>query len=383
MVSQHDELRELVNNYTFRTINTDAPAWLACPVYRLYLGDDTKFAQVCEETPLSFDPRLLGILQAPDPPSISVFHDLAGPMPSGKFWGVYYQLMEKAGAQPKLYTGSGTNAEYGASVRLVQYEERKMLPRFVAKAFDEGYTITATGLFCWADLPPTEIVPSARLRFNALEAVFDMIFFTSHANVLDWIWDGIRPWSREDVEWLPLGSHSPLRERPAGDLDMSKEQLLAYEAERKKQIAVNSKRAEDAERAQDPAAYLARKLKEKLAWEAKNPDKVKETAAGVRQRAIASQKHPCTVCETSFPSVTALAKHMASDAHAEQVRLAAGGAPKSVSAATLRSREFAARNKASKKFLCKVCNKAFGLKGHLDRHDASKRHLRAVAKASA
>ena len=49
---------------------------------------------------------------------------------------------------------------------------------------------------------------------------------------------------------------------------------------------------------------------------------------GVRERARASQKHFCDICESSLQSKTALAKHLKSKAHLEKVRLAAGGTPK-------------------------------------------------------
>lgn len=58
-------------------------------------------------------------------------------------------------------------------------------------------------------------------------------------------------------------------ERPQGIHDMTPEQLRAYNDERKAKIkermAIISKRHEQTERANDLRAYLARKLREKLA----------------------------------------------------------------------------------------------------------------------
>lgn len=52
-------------------------------------------------------------------------------------------------------------------------------------------------------------------------------------------------------------------EQPQGIRNMTPEQLLAYKI--KKRMAVISRRHEQKERANDLQAYLARKLKEKLA----------------------------------------------------------------------------------------------------------------------
>lgn len=58
-------------------------------------------------------------------------------------------------------------------------------------------------------------------------------------------------------------SSRPLMEQPQGIRNMTPEQLLAYKI--KKRMAVISRRHEQKERANDLQAYLARKLKEKLA----------------------------------------------------------------------------------------------------------------------
>lgn len=71
------------------------------------------------------------------------------------------------------------------------------------------------------------------------------------------------------------------------------------------------------------------------------------------------------------PLVTALRKHMASKAHLEQVRLAEGGAPKVVSVEAARSWKFSAKHKA------------FNIKGHLNKHNGTKKHLAKVAAAAA
>ncbi|RMZ85151.1 hypothetical protein DV738_g261, partial [Chaetothyriales sp. CBS 135597] len=175
-------------------------------------------------------------------------------------------------------------------------------------------------------------------------------------------------------------------ERPHGEAQhgMTEEQLKVYNQERlqhaKEQMALRSKVAENKERTNDLEGYLARKRREKLAWTKANKARVLKTAAGVRARAIASKSYECKTCGVSLQSACALAKHLASKAHEEQVRLAAGGTAKPVSEEALQSRSHAAKNKASWKHYCAVCDRAFNIKGHLDKHLASKKHLAKAAK---
>ncbi|KAK4044435.1 ATP-1 H+-transporting ATP synthase [Parachaetomium inaequale] len=364
---------------------TDAPEWYACPVYKSILGEDEKFSKVCSDTPLSFSPTLLNVLESPTPPALEFFLNLPASGPNDKVWAIYSILMEKPLAKAKLYVGSGTNAQDRVRARMSNYEKRNSLPRFVRLALEDGYDIKHIGLLCWAPIPPPELIPTARVRFYALEAAFTFIFFAAFETRLDGLWASMLPWDRADVAWLPLCSHSPLMECPRGNLDMTEEELKAYNTERqarvKEQMAAAAKRYEARERARDLAGFLERRAAKKLAWTNKNRDQVKATAAGVRARAKAAKKHECHICNISLQSKTALAKHLKRKAHQEQVRLAAGGKPKPVSAATLRSRRFAANKRAEGKFYCPTCDMRFGIKGHLDKHKRrSKAHLAKLAK---
>lgn len=145
--------------------------------------------------------------------------------------------------------------------------------------------------------------------------------------------------------------------------------------------AKNSKLAEEREKTADLQAYLLRKRTEKNAWTEINRDKVHKQAKETRARAKASGKHRCAVRDTNFASKTALKKHEDGLEHLEAVRAAAGGAPKAVSAATQRSRNFLAKNRDSKKFHCVICDMSFGTKAYLKNHtDNSKRHKAKAAK---
>ncbi|TQN74949.1 hypothetical protein CSHISOI_00471 [Colletotrichum shisoi] len=160
---------------------------------------------------------------------------------------------------------------------------------------------------------------TSRVRFHLLEATFTFLFFARVEFEIEYLFDDILPWKREDVPWQPGCSHSALMERPRGLFDMNDEQVIAYKAERQK--------------------------------------RAKERQA-----------------------IKALRKHLASKAHLEQVRLAEGGAPKVVSADTARCRKFSAKHKAAKTYYCPVCDRAFNIKGHLKKH---KKHLAKVAAAAA
>lgn len=387
MAAPQDTLQELVNGYTWCVITTDAPSWYTCPVFRLMLGQEAPFEKACTDTPLSFPPSLLNVLHSANPPSLSFFRSLPVPAPKDKLWGVYCLLLERDGSQPKIYIGSGTNASSGIVARLKNYATLSSLPRLVDLALKQGYSISHSGLLCWAPIPPETLIPSARVRLVAVEATFAFIFHAGFQTKLDPLWAPILPWGRDTVGWLPLCTHTALMERPAGGHDMTDEQLVQYNAQRrarsKELMAIASKRCEDRQRADDLKGYLARKLRERLAWEARNKDRVLAQAAGVRARARASRRHECTTYGVALQSVTALAKHMASKAHQEQVRLKAGGAPKEVSSATMRSRRFAAMKKESKAYYCAICDKAFNIKGHLTKHNSSKKHIAKASAASA
>jgi hypothetical protein len=379
-------LRELVDSYTWCTVNVDAPDWYICPIFKTCLGEEESFNQICSAIPLSFAPGLLDVLQSSSPPSLDFFRSLPPPPLGEKVWAVYALLLEKAGYPAQLYIGSGTHSLSGVNIRFRDYDQGKNLPRFVQATLEQGYTISYRGLLCWAPLPSDSLIPSARVRFVAVEAVFTFIFFACFETKLDAIWAVFLPWKRETVDWLPLCSHTALMERPAGVFNMTEEQLKAYNDERKRhhkeRTVANATRAIERRRANDLEGYLARNRRESQTWALRNKAKVLKTAAGVRARAIASKAHECKTCNISSQSRVALAQHLATKAHQEQLRIANGGSAKSASGDALRSRRSAAKNKADKRFYCALCDKAFGTKGHLAKHNTAKKHLEKVAAAS-
>ncbi len=285
---------------------------------------------------------------------------------------VYALLLEKRGCQTKLYFGSATKSQLGLYARLQEYDRGSHWPRLVQHAVDQGYAISHRGLLCWAPLPTAGQVPSARVRFVAVGAVFCSMFFAAAETKLGALWTVFLPWRREIVAWLPLCTHTPLLERPQGVHDMTPEQLKAYNEERrrrvKEQMAVNNKRHEDKSRDNDIEGYLAQKRRERFVWDHASKDRVHGTAAGVRARTRTSKKHEWHNLQRRSCACHGPREHLASKAHKEQLRLAASGQAKPISIKTMRSRRHVAKNKANKTHYYAIYDTAFNIKDHLAQH---------------
>ncbi|KAF0332046.1 hypothetical protein GQ607_000062 [Colletotrichum asianum] len=228
-----EELREIVDGMTHCAVTPDAPEWYLNPVFKTVLGaEDGVLESLCSDHPLFSADHFLRVLKDDAPPSLDFF--------------------QKIGCPAKLYIGSGTSASQGVFSRLIDYdnENSSNLP-------DLHY------------LPSAAHVPRARVRLVAVEAVLAFVFFAGRPCQMDVLWEDLLPWRREQATWEPLCTHTAFLEKPPGDVEMSSEQLEAYNAARivraKQNMAKNSKAAEDREKAVSLKAYRARKLKEKLA----------------------------------------------------------------------------------------------------------------------
>ena len=364
------KLQELIDDYVWRLVKVKGPGWCTNPIFDMVLGTRESFEEICTSTPLSFAPNLLNVLKSPTPPPLRFFQTL--PKPMGKFWGVYVVLLTKRGHKSKLYVGSGTEVEYGYLGRLSKYSVDKIskkmrrrklsssLPRFVARAYRNGYTLDHAGLLCWTAIPPPERVPRGRVRVVAVEAVFASIFYAAFKTIIDPLWTDFMPWDRDDVSWDPLCSHSALKETVAGDFDLSSEQLIAMAAARKLRLR-------------------ERKAKEKRIWTARNSKRAADTHAKSIAKARASKKHHCDVCDLTFPSASLLKIHLDTKAHANKV----AGKRSKPSANTLRSRAFTEKTKANKRFHCELCDLSFPSQAKLTTHNGTKRHLAKEKEASA
>lgn len=228
------------------------------------------------------------------PPTLDFFRSLTTEPSRDKVWAIYVLIIEKPGEKPKL--GSGTNSLYGVRSRLANYNQRTLLPRFIDPAFRASYTITHRGLLCWAPIPSVTLVPSARLCFLALEAVFCILFlhssrlavlgtnmfYYSHpltstplscarSCLLHSLFTGLKsldasgPTSclgKHFVGWLALCSHVPFMELPEG-FDMTDDELLEYAEKRRKRRAELARLYEQGAKAKDFKGFLARRLRDR------------------------------------------------------------------------------------------------------------------------
>ncbi|KAI8219322.1 hypothetical protein K4K54_009584 [Colletotrichum sp. SAR 10_86] len=193
------------------------------------------------------------VLMAKRPPTLDFFRTLLKPNKSNPVWGVYTILMEKANHPAKLYVGSGTNADHGVVTRLRDYKRETLLPQLVLKALQEGYSISHAGFLCWCAMPKPGQAPIARLRVITVKATMAFVFFAGRPCKMDVLWDDMLPWTRDEVSWQPLCTHTAFLGKPPGDLDMSEEELESYNTQRREralmQMKINSREYEDREKA--------------------------------------------------------------------------------------------------------------------------------------
>ncbi|KIV89749.1 hypothetical protein PV10_07129 [Exophiala mesophila] len=153
-------------------------------VFYSILPSKPEFDQICAENPLKFAPGMLSVLESPSPPQFAFFESPPTLDSDEDLWAVYIVLLilRDGTIQQKLvYTGSGTDSIDGADARLEVYSTRDSpkLPSRVRAAFDKGARLHHVGLLCWSPLPPVSLVPRARARFLAVEALFTTIFSSS------------------------------------------------------------------------------------------------------------------------------------------------------------------------------------------------------------
>lgn len=358
----------------------DAPSWFINPDYKAVFADRSVYDDLSAQCPLSVAPGLESVLSASTPPSSSVFTSLPG-VPAEKSWGVYGLWFVKPGEVPKLYCGSGTGSVGGVRNRLNDYRPGSAhLPRFVRKAFEDGFTLAHSGLFCWTPLPPDGLVARLRARFLLLEALFTLFFHACIPMSTDVYVEAFVRWPRQDVPWAPLCSHLSLREALRGGIELSVEQLEIVTAVRRARahdVAMAASQAHRArQRAEDEGAYKAKVTTTRKAWANKNLDKVNKNAAKVRQKNLDARRFNCDDCDEPFQSQHALDKHLATQRHAD-VLAGITPSPLSTYAQTQKDKRQEAKDKGQ--YRCLPCNKSFDTEWALNRHNKTGLHQRRAA----
>ena len=376
-----------LDKYISEHINLTAPDWYLNPQMKAVLGSDSAAtAAAYAATPLQFASGVLETLQSEQPPSPDFF--LTTPWPESKVWGVYAMLMVKDGCEPGLCIGSGTDSMSGARKRMQQYYDKtnSTLPIAVRRLFKQGYDVAHIGLLCWCPIPPPTVRPRARLRFVALEGAFTNMFYSAIATCMDGIWVHLTPWSRDDVLWKPLNSHSPFNEG-VDKLDLTAAELVELEAARrlrakehsKKAYAKNSQRMReqyDLERAQDIVAFRLKKKIQAISWVARNKDKAALHCHRSKKKAVDTQRFSCATCGKAFADSSKLARHNKTDRHKAKV---AGQSP------SRRAAEYQRRMAsivANKTHYCDTCDQYFSGAGHLIAHNSTRKHIAKSALAN-
>jgi len=367
-----------IDNVVHGIIELDAPSWYINPAFQTLFKERSTYDSVAAASPLTMASGLDDVLSDPDPPSLDFLRSLPMLPKDAKFWAIYGIVMEKAGCDPDLYCGSGTDADVGASSRLKNYTPLgSNLPPFIKLRFQQGYHISHIGLLCRALLPTPGLVPRVRARFLLLEAAFTIVFHAAFEASTDSFLSHLYLWPREAVSWGPLCSHLPLNEAIRGNLDMSPEELEIIAALRTAQLAKNalerSRRYRAKQTEEDPVGFLQKNAAAKLSWSINHRDQVNKTATKGRASRIEKKQHHCHDCDTSLQSAHALEKHLASQDHKDRAAGRRRNAPSDSAVAVAAVR---ANAKANKTHHCLPCNKSFSNDWSLTRHQSTGLHAR-------
>ncbi|KAH0367935.1 hypothetical protein KCU65_g4357, partial [Aureobasidium melanogenum] len=345
------ETEDLVLSLTFECLN-DTPKSMKNALYTTQVKKYTDLQQAASDVELMFPSDLGEMMKASTPPTLPWFKSL--PNFSCPGFIVYLLVLTKPGHRYKIYIGSGTDSRFGGSSRLDHYDYSDALPQLVKKALDDGYVIAHKGLLAWTTtLPRPGLVPKTRLLFLALEATFAYNFWAMRAYKKDYGMGHMSLWPRLELEYDGLCSHCCLYEGIRRNFDLSDEQLeevAALRAENTRQrSAIFTHNWNVAFRERDPEGYRAwyrsngsdyhfrqmafnydeyttRKLNERRARRAANPEKYEEQLATRREELNADSEvarennsHFCDDCNHGFATDKALTVHLKSPKHQQVV----------------------------------------------------------------
>ncbi|KAI5370716.1 Putative translation protein, beta-barrel domain superfamily [Septoria linicola] len=334
------------------------PRWLVSTHIRTLISDQQAWDRVVLEQDLKLAPGLDSVLSSDSPPSLDFFRSLPQPSNSPGQWGVYVLLLEREGSKPRLYIGSGTE--------------------LTQKALDDGYTISSFGMLCWIDLPPAAQVLRQRARILVLEALMSIYFRACRKSIIDELYlDDFHIWDRDDVPWDPLCTHLSLCEKVAANINFTDEELERIAVARRERNMITTQRHRKRKREEDEAACLKQGLDQINAWSARNPGRVNEIAADVRNKAKDQARFRCDTCDHNAATQYALDEHLKSARHVDAVQNG-GPVTKELGAKYLRRKQQRALSLANKEFFCSTCNKPYPDVVSLGRHNTSKAHLKAV-----
>lgn len=296
---------------------------------------------------LTFAPGLLDVLQSKTPPTISYFKTL--PLHLVKLWAVYLIVLEKSTHRPKIYIGSGTETRSGISTRIGQYRREENLPRYVQRALDDGYKISHKGLLCWSPLP----IASKRFQLHAfylvVEAAFTLYFWAMISRTKDYGMPRLCPWSIDALEYDGCCTHFSLTEKLQDWREkFSPEQIDAIDSERKSQNIRRDRKT-------------------------RGPQRIAKDNKKKREKALATQRFSCNLCNVNFGAGNQLEKHKRTQKHINN----ASGITKPVKNPQAKQRR--SNNAATRKYYCSSCDYAAQTQQKLNNHLATPKHLNKVA----
>ncbi|ESU13268.1 pyruvate carboxylase [Fusarium graminearum PH-1] len=240
-----------------------------------------------------------------------------------------------------------TTADPSSTLRLGQYRRQELLPFYVKKALDNGFSITHYGLLCWSPIPDLTRAASLRGLFLVLEAAFTLWFWPIASRTKDYGMPRLFPWDTSTLIHDGCCSHFPLIEGALGlSASLSPEQIAAVKVERRRKAQAwfhTQNRAY--RRARDRGPVSRRK-----------------------RRVLASKKFSCITCGLVFDCAFHKRRHEATKNHRNK---AAGQQFKTVTRWTITY----AKNRAAKRYYCQPCDYAAGSRTTLKSHCESKAHL--------
>ncbi|KAF2417225.1 hypothetical protein EJ08DRAFT_84066 [Tothia fuscella] len=345
---------------------------LTIPVYKHSLFDQVfpdkdALSELCGAADLSLSPGVSEAIHAATPPPISFFRGL--PSDGRHVWGVNVLVLKKSGAPPALYIGCGTEATRGVVSRFQGYDGKDActMPKQVIKAFAEGYKIVHKGLLLTAPLPSAANVPRYRLLSVSMEAALSFLFWSMHSRKPDHFMISLCPRPLSSLSYDGLCSHSPLREGPLGNFDLSAEQLeaIATVAAERARVRFNAylSNYRKVERALHPEKVKERKRKQHAKKMANFPDKHRTKIAKYCKTVLASEEFFCDLRGIPCRAKYDFERHMNSDRHQRNVAQAKAGVVKN--------------------FKCTLCGYYAKANHLLLRHNGSKKHQKKIAEALA
>lgn len=298
---------------------------------------------------MAFAPGLLDALQSKAPPTISFFKSL--PIHFEKRWGVYILVLEKPGHRPKVYTGIGTEKRSGVCTRVGQYSRGMNIPIYVQRALNDGYTISHKGLLCWSPLPAAANRYRLRALYLVAEAAFSLYFWTMVSRTKDYGMPRLCPWSLDTMEYDGCCGHVSLTEKIHDAFEnLTHEQIGSIDAERKLR---NSRR--------DVVT--------------RGPERISKDRKKKREKALASKKFSCNLCNVFFGANNQLTNHKLTPKHINN----ANGIVKTVKNPVAKAR--LSRNLIARRYYCSSCDYAAKTQQKLDNHLKTPKHLKKVTGA--